>query len=232
MSQTDEIRTLSLAHLAERCGQESERFFQHAASDPRYCYELMRRALNERDQQAWSTIYPQYEPLVISWVLRHPAFSASGEETAYFVNAAYEKLWVAITPAKFNKFPDLRSLLRYLQLCVHSVITDHMRQLTLQTLQIQPEIVETFHIQPDIAATVVDRVQHGTLWGLITERLQDAKERQVMYGSFVLGLKPRELFTRFAPTFQTLDEIYRVKENVLERLRRDPALQQFVAEDA
>jgi hypothetical protein len=232
MSETDNMRTLPLADLAERCGQESERFFKHAASDPRYCYELMRRALSERDQQAWNTIYPQYQPLVQSWVMRHPAFAASGEEAAYFVNAAYEKLWVAITPAKFGKFPDLRSLLRYLQLCVHSVISDHMRHTTLQTLQLQPEIADTVQIQPDIAAGVVDRVQHTAFWNLIAARLQDTKERQVMYGSFVLGLKPRELLKQFESTFQSIDEIYRVKENLLERLRRDPALQQFVGEDA
>ena len=58
---------------------------------------------------------------------RHAAFPASGEEAQYFVNRAFDKLWTAMTPQKFERFPDLKSLLRYLQMCVHSAIIDHVR---------------------------------------------------------------------------------------------------------
>ena len=62
------------------------------------------------------------------------------------------------------------------------------------------------------------------LWEKITTRLCGEKERRTVYGSFVLGLKPRQLYNQFPETFQGVNEIYRVKENVLARLRRDDEL--------
>ena len=54
----------------------------------------------------------------------------------------------------------------------------------------------------------------------------------MVYGSFVLALKPRELYAQFRETFRDVKEVYRVKENVLARLRRDAELQEFLVRDA
>jgi len=62
--------------------------------------------------------------------------------------------------------------------------------------------------------------------------LCNEKERRVVYGSFVLALKPRELYAQFRETFRDVKEVYRVKENVLARLRRDAELQEFLIRDA
>jgi hypothetical protein len=62
--------------------------------------------------------------------------------------------------------------------------------------------------------------------------LHDEKERRVVYGSFVLALKPRELYAQFQDTFRDVNEVYRVKENVLARLRRDAELAELLGRDA
>ena len=101
----------ALADIADRCAQETERFFQGQSYDPQYCFELFRRAILEHDQSAWETIHARYQSLVAGWVKQHPAFESSGEEVPYFVNRAFEKIWVALTPDKFGRFSDLSSLL-------------------------------------------------------------------------------------------------------------------------
>ena len=51
-----------------------------------------------------------------------------------------------------------------------------------------------------------------------------------MYGTFILALKPRELYARFRETFRDVDDVYRVKLNVLVRLRRNSELKKLNGE--
>ena len=127
LSASNDLQSLSLSGVQHRCAEESERFFQRRNYDPRFCFELFRRALLEHDQRAWETIHHQYHPLVMSWVQRHGLLQALDEEADYFANRAFEKMWAAFSPQKFHQFPDLKSILRYLQMCVHSVIVDYAR---------------------------------------------------------------------------------------------------------
>jgi hypothetical protein len=92
-----------------------------------------------QNQRAWELICAQYDAQVSRWVKRHPAFPTSGEEVPYFVNRAFEKTWVALTAERFGNFPDLKSLLRYLQMCVHSAVMDHARTAERADLDVQEE---------------------------------------------------------------------------------------------
>jgi DNA-directed RNA polymerase specialized sigma24 family protein len=217
---------LPLGQLAQECAAQSERYFQRQDSDPSYCYELLRRAILERQQQAWTLFYNQYRPLVASWVLRHPAFVQSGEEVQYFVNSAYEKFWSALSPAKFEYFPDLKGLLRYLQTCVHSVIIDQIRLAEHRALPLNLDVA------PAGSPSMIDRAAREEFWRWLEARLNNEKERRVIYGSFFLDLKPRELYAEFNTLFRDVGEVHRVKENVLARLRRDPELRAYFSRES
>lgn len=202
--------------------------------DPAFCYELFRRAIVEGDQNAHDCLYQQYQPLVAGWVERHSGFPGSGEEVQYFVNRAFEKLWNAITPEKFSRFPDLKSLLRYLKLCVHSVVVDHGRARRGFTMDEEPMELAALGISTtdNVEADAIAKAQQRDFWRLITERLNDEQERLVIYGSFVLALKPRELQIKYNSTFSDVKDVYRVKQNVLDRLRRDSELKQILGSPA
>lgn len=234
MSQQTELRALALAGIAQRCARETELFFQRRRFDPRYCLELFRRAIVDRSQGAWELAYAQYRPLVAGWVQRHPSFPATGEEVQYFVNRAFEKMWVALPSDRFSRFPNLKSLLRYLQMCVHSAVLDHARaaERALVTEEIEGlASSSTTHIIADDNASLA-RVYRQEFWDQIGARLRTEKERQVVYGSFVLALKPREIYSRSRDLFGDIREVYRVKENVLARLRRDAELAKILQQDA
>ena len=101
-----EVHELRLTELSHRCAEESGRYFRGERHEPRFCYELFRRAFVEKDQLAWDHLYIVYKPLIIGWVTSNPAFPGSGEEIGYFVNRAVEKMWVSISAEKFDRFRE------------------------------------------------------------------------------------------------------------------------------
>jgi DNA-directed RNA polymerase specialized sigma24 family protein len=234
VSESGQLNSMPLVDLARRCGEETERFFRRQDHHPRYCFELFRRAIATRCERAWELAYAQYRPLVAGWVGRHSAFPGSGEEVQYFVNCAFAKMWSALTPTKFARFHDLKSLLRYLQMCVHSTILDHVRSAarTVPLEQVDWLAGQKASDNAAIEAQALDRVQRRAFWQEIDARLNTAQERRVVYDSFVLGLKPRELYARAPDLFSSVQEVYRVKENVLARLRRDSELARQFGQNA
>jgi DNA-directed RNA polymerase specialized sigma24 family protein len=228
MAEPPDFSYLALAGVSRRCTQESDLFFKRQDNDPRFCFELFRRAICERHAGAWELVYRQYAPLVGRWVQRHSLFTALDEEVDYFVSGAFQKMWIVLTPEKFAQFPDLKSVLRYLQMCVHSVLVDHMRRQERASL-LDDEVEEaTPSGAPLPEEEVLDRVAQSELWQQLVQRLKDDKERQVVYGTFVLALKPRDIYEQYSQTFASVNEVYRIKENLIARLRRDADLQRFV----
>jgi hypothetical protein len=231
MSDQSDLNSLSLPILKHRCSDESDRYFRYQSHDPRYCFELMRRAIVDHNQQAWNMIYAQYQPLVSGWIQRHTLFPSLDEELQFFINRVFEKMWHVLTPEKFDQFPDLKSILRYLQMCVHSVVVDTMRACE------QAELLEDLPGEPKVTIgneadgpeiQIVDRSQADSLWGWIEARLKNDQERRVVYCSFVLDLKPSQIYDQHKDLFHSVREIYQIKENILARLRRDQELEAFL----
>lgn len=229
-------RRLGVNGLRRRCAEESERFFRRQPHAPCYCVELLRRAIVDGDPHAWSSVYQQYRPLVANWVRRHTDVATTGEDTDFFVNLAFARFWQSMTPDRFALSPDLQSLLRYLALCVHSAIVDHMRSrevtelaepLAATTLT-DDEGGEVMDATVDIEGETLDAMQGGEVWEQIRRRLRGDKEELVCYYAYVVGLKPREIFAHFPAAFDSVDEVYAIKEKVLLRLRRDTELKQTI----
>jgi DNA-directed RNA polymerase specialized sigma24 family protein len=227
MPQPTDPRTLGLSGLAHRCAQETEHFFNRQGYDPAYCYELFRRAIVTGDQHAHEGIYLQYQALVASWVERHPSYASTHEEVQYFVNRAFEKLWRALTPAKFARFEDLKAVLAYFKMCTHSVIIDYARASQHTLVDEEPGQEELTLGRDDSQALEDDAIQKADragFWRSIDERLGDEKERAVIYGSFVLAMKPAEVQKQYQHLFTDVKDVYRTKQNVIDRLRRDQNL--------
>jgi hypothetical protein len=231
MSDQNELQLMPVGDLAHRCEQETERYFHQQSYDSTYCFELFRRAIQGIDQAAWGIICNQYQPLVSGWVRQHPGFQDSGEEIQYFVNGAFSKIFSTIKPAKFDGFSDVGALLRYLKLCVHSVIVDYNRSAEQMSLYPLEEAEDRVSTDPAAEEQEMDRAYQQAFWDWINTRLNDDKERSVIYGSFVLALKPQQIFDLFRQRFTDIDEIYRVKQNVISRLRRDPEFRKFIGEN-
>jgi DNA-directed RNA polymerase specialized sigma24 family protein len=233
MAREGKATNLNLNDLARICTEETELFFQHRDHDTRYCFELFRRAIRENDQTAWEIIFNQYQSLVTGWVRQHQGFESSGEEAQFFVTEAFAKISSILTSEKFDKFSNLKALLSYLKMCVHSVITDYNRKADQANLQVSFEEIQIDIKSSDPApeSTVLDKLDKHTLWTQLIDRLNDEKERLVMQGVFVLALKPRELCDYYEGTFENVEEVYRIKQNIFARLRRDSEFRELFGMD-
>lgn len=239
MSTTNELSLLPFRSLCDRCHRESERFFAKKEHDPRFCYELFRRAFVHDNELAWHCLYQRYEQLVISWINKHSLYPGLGEDAAYFMNRAFEKMWKGIPAENFDKFPDLKSLLRYLQMCTHAVLIDFARwkeQAHLWDRAAQSdngaEEIDPFAAFVDTSTQLEQDVERRELQTILWQKLQSLcnheKESLAIYGSFVLGLKPREVFDLYSSYFNDVRDVSRTKDNFLARVRRNVEFRQFL----
>jgi DNA-directed RNA polymerase specialized sigma24 family protein len=216
--------SLPLSVLAHNCAQQTLLFFQRVASDTRYCLEIFRRAIVDKNEQAWALLHDTYRDQIQRWVRRHPAFRACHEDEDYFVNRSMEKFWQAIPPAQFDRFPDISHLLSYLQMCVNSTICGYLRTRARTKYEVDLDEAEEHASKELLEEDVLTQKQGKELWSMVIERLNNDKEIQVAYESFLLDLKPGDIFIRHAEAYENPKEIYRIKENILSRLRRDSDL--------
>lgn len=217
-------RLMDLGGLARRALAESRRFYRHEEYDPRFAYELFRRALVERDDAAWSTIFEQYAPLVEHWVRRTGAFTVSGETSDYFVSAAFTRFWRAIPAERFASFPSLASLLNYLRRCATCVVIDSARSHSFA--EMLPEESVNWNDQrlghADEEAT--ERVSRDEFWRLVDGLLSSEAERVIVRCSFLLGMKPGDIYAEWGVLFSGVEEVYTLKRSVLTRLRKSAEL--------
>jgi hypothetical protein len=216
---------LPLTLLYARCRQETRCFWQGRPYDPAYCHALFGRALAEplaeESKQAWQYLHQAYHHQVTLWVKGHPHFPVTGQEPETLADLALEKMWLSFarTPEKYGRFPQtdsdqaLRALLRYLQSCVHSVVINAISQPA-------PSLPDNLPA-PQIESRPLASEQ---FWDCIEQRLQDEKERLLLDAAFVYDLKPRQILAQYARQFADINEIYRLKENLLARFRRDASL--------
>lgn len=218
---------LSIAELARCCSEETNKFLKQSASSDRFCLELFRRAIINRDDEAWASLYQQYAPLVLTWVTQHqsatPILGQDG--SGPLVNAAFAKFAQALTPVKIGNFETLAALLKYLKMCVHSVVADEVRVRQARQYEDTLESIEQEPASDDPADAVVANLSAQDLWKVILEEVRNEDERILIYAAYVHGMKPGEISSQHPQLFTSVDDVYRIKRNVLERLRRNRRLQ-------
>jgi DNA-directed RNA polymerase specialized sigma24 family protein len=90
-------------------------------------YELFRRAIVARDEDAWAAIYERYRPLLVAWARHNSTTAQIGEYYDDIANQAFARAWSALSPQHFDQFSSLAKLLAYLRTCVMAVAIDAAR---------------------------------------------------------------------------------------------------------
>lgn len=216
----------SVAQLAQRCAEEMARYRRREPHDPRCCYELFRRALEQRDEEAWTAIYDQYHRLVNHWLGHVP-----GDVDA-LINQAFTRFWGALSPDRFGDFPSLETVLAYLKRCAQGVAIDARRReeqrRARETALFPMHRVAAAGEMVLLTTQVLDEIASEQLYAYVTERLNDRQESVAFRASFEWGLRPAEIAERWADVFSCAREVSRVKERILRRLRRDEGLAELL----
>jgi RNA polymerase sigma factor (sigma-70 family) len=232
MSHEKQLQLMMVADLAQRCAQETDHYLNHRHSDSRYCFELFKRAILERDDSAWTALIHQYKSLVAKWVRKWASkqsdFSPVNEEED-FIAEAFERFWKHFTPEKLSKSQSLDAVLQYLKLCVSGTMLDFARKTYYERFDQQLEGTDEDHAfdPPEEELTPEELLQKEDFWQLIRKKCKDEKEYIVIYASFCLALTPREILAEYPAKFPSIKEIYQHKANMLERLGRDGDIMEF-----
>ncbi|HEY1298422.1 MAG TPA: hypothetical protein VGJ60_35515 [Chloroflexota bacterium] len=223
------VRELPLTELARRCREETLRFLGGGDRDDAYCFEIFHRAVVDHDDGAWEAIVVQYRGIVLAYVGQHTVAAVLRETEDYWINRAFQRFWGAVGADRFGLFPDLPSLLKYLKLCVHSVLMDEMRSRRASSAASLDNVPESMPAPTNAERTVLGKLSGQQLWDTINRELQDDAERKVVVLSFARDLKPSEIAERHPELFASVADVYRVKRNVLERLRRNTEVRSFLS---
>src|SRR5260221_712673 len=114
-----------------------------------------------------------------------------------------------------DNFDSVAALLKYLKMCVHSVIADEVRSRQSRQYEETLEAIEQEPATDDPAEDVVSGLSAQTLWQVIQEELNSEDERLLLYLAYVQGMKPGEICAQHRHYFPTVEDVYRIKRNVL-----------------
>jgi hypothetical protein len=240
MSPDTHLASWHIENLQNRCAEETKHFFQGKDNSTQFCFEIFRRAFIDQNQDAWNYIYNQYQPLVSRWLENHNLFPFISEEKDYFTNRVFEKLWNALSKDKFHRINNLNNLLHYMKMCVGSVIIDYVRAQKHKHVEALTKFEElsghdVIHNLSTgasyLESNVLNQIHSEDLWDLVKSLANSNKENCILFGYFMLGLKPKEIFEVYSGEFEGVEDVYRTKEYLLNRLRRNHELINFLTND-
>src|SRR5262249_10173959 len=187
-------------------------------------YELFRRAILKREEEAWATIHARYRGLMVSWVSRYGANISAGEWATDIADHALARAWAALTPERFAEFPTLPRLLGHLRMCVVTTAIDSARALASSTCAPDVEYVDSSAAPEQAVLADLDREE---LWRIVIALASTEAERMVLVESFAYALPPRTIQARHPQLFPDVTAVYKVKRNICTRLQRNDDLQRL-----
>ena len=229
-AQAMDIETMPSAALAAACRLETESYLRGEHLPGHACHELFRRAVRERDDDAWRALFAQYRPLVLAWVRRHPVAAGLDLADDDWVALTFARFFSAVGPGEFGTFAASAQLLQYLKLCAHSAVLDEARARRRAAAEPIDEALPDG--RPHTEAEAIGEMAVRQLWRRIIDRANDEGERVVARLCLASGLKPSEVQARYPALFPAVTDVYRTVRNLRERLARDPAIRAFLPEQA
>lgn len=227
---------LSTADLIQEVEREIQMYLhaQVAIDASSSSYELFRRAIVENDEHAWIGIYTLYASLVSSWIIRLKN-DVSQEDLLSLMNGTFAKFARSSSAHRFADFPNVSHLLAYLKKCAQSIFFDaqRSRQWQMATCESYEEILKTLDTassHDDPANTVETILSLQEIWRIISTMVTAQEELLILHQCCLAGCTPSELQRLYPTIYPSIDDVYRIKRNVLQRLRRNRQLQAYFSE--
>ena len=219
------LECLPLEEVVRACEHEAQEYrSQHSTTDL-FRLELFRRAICQQDQAAWQEIYALYASLVCSWIWRYARGTTwlDQEEAASLANVAFAKLARNLTASKFENFASIGAILGYFKLVVHSVVADERAfrdSLRDQQAETAGLLSLSYRGAEDLASIVASNEDARLLLQDIFACLKGERERAYVIYAYLYGMKPQQIVQHSSRLFPSVRDVYRVRANIQDRLRR------------
>src|SRR5215469_7198873 len=214
------LSQMSLAALEGCCMSEIQHYQHNEPYDDRYCLEIFHRAMVKHDLQAWELLQRRFTPTVKAWMRNLPqrdiACRYQSEED--YIADTFVRVW-QVSLRNRLEFGSLAAALSYLKISLHGAVIDRLRAYSRPKEAPLPEPgSEAYHSEEPANE---DEYGSHEMWEIIRSLLPNQRERRLAYLLYYYGLKPREVL-RYCPNeFSSIQEIYRLTRNILERLIRN-----------
>lgn len=221
MTHVEAMEALPAAAVCDRCREETARFRRREPHDDRYCFDMIRRAITERDQRCWEAMIAIYRDHVAGWCRRSGAAEADIDD---LIADTWERFWHSYTPERLaNAGRSTAAVLTYLKLCARSVVLDEIRRHE-RTLHYASSGQDTAGASADTSAPLVEAADQAAFWRLIEHHLRGDHERLLMHLHYEIDLTPAEIHRRHPEAFPAITDVYKAHRNILDRLRRSREL--------
>ena len=207
---------VSLSALAELSMREIDNYRRGEPSNDQYSLEIFRRAMLEGDNAAWTLLEDRFKDFLLSSFRRHPKSETASrlDSPENYVARAFARFWLATVHNRQLEFTTLAAALHYLRVCLNSTIVDTLRAYARPREVALPET--DFGWEP--AAEYHD--DDSDLWEVLSGILPNERERRLAYLLYYCNLKPREIVRVCPQEFSEVEEIYRLRRNIMERAQR------------
>ena len=210
----------NLSNIIEGCREESQ---QDRDKEKGFCYELFRRALKLKDNQAWEAVQKQYNKLVLKWLYQKSSRQSGNLEDLQ--QETWARFWRTLDPRAetiTSKFTHVGALLNYLNRCAWAAVVDEQRRQKKQHLiekQIQEQATSGSSLEHHIAENSEQTALLTRVQAWIEANVDDAHERLVLQLSYEQGLTPKQIAEQYPDDFPDAKSVHRVKERLLKRIR-------------
>ena len=190
--------------------------------------ELFRRAIADGDEAAWRDVIDMYRGMLLAQASQQVVRGLVLEDDGFCVDRAFQRFWGASRAGRIRRFDDLGAILKYLKMCLGSVMLDEARARRRQAWMSFDDLAPEADVNADPSGEVIGRLGRRELWAAVERELADPKEHLVARLSFVAGLSPREILARHPDEFEDVFDVYRIKRNMIDRLRRSRTIQHLI----
>ncbi|MCI0712053.1 MAG: hypothetical protein L0154_18000 [Chloroflexi bacterium] len=214
------IQSLPLQDVADKCYENTKSYYEKKISDPKWCFELFRRALRLGEQDAFTHTYSIFKPQVERWARTYANYKTINPETEDFAHDALIKFWLNLKGEKFDKFPRLNALLAYLKACVFTVVRDHDDE---PDLIIIDDLERIIGINPSLDKNI----NTDDLLDFVEKALNDGDLMTQFELWIIYDMKPSAIIDE-VDGGDDAQEISRMRQKIKRHLQKDKNLRVFL----
>lgn len=218
------IRVMTLSQLADQCAAE-----QKSGQDHSSCFEILCRALDRQDGEAWGYFEQQFRDLFYFWIHRDLSYYGLASPS----DDTLDEIW-ADSLSRFveryatgclltDNFAHLGAVLKTIQKCIRTTLQLRQREQQRANL-LHDALCEGAYQSAAYEKNPADLVALADLRECIQSGLaQDVPEPELLLLlelRFGLNLKPREICEQYPSEFPTVKHVNQQYDRVLKRLKR------------
>jgi hypothetical protein len=215
ISKHEALDQITLTTLADLCIDEIARYRSNELANDRYCLELLRRAVVEQTDQAWSLFQQCMSGTIRAWMQSHPNHEVHRDSEEKLMARTFSHFWYAVHD-QHVEFTTLPVLMCYLRATLNGILIDTRR--SHWRLQREASLPGSACSEQLAAEEPVDAQK---IWKVMESLLSDARERRIAYLLYFCGLKPMEIVIRCPKEFDDVKEIYHLRCTIVEKLRQN-----------